>query len=237
MSMLSVILSRRSKSNQSPKRKSESKTDSTIVDNHQTDTSEKPKLLTMRFFHRKKGSSSSSRGSISSFTSSSTSTPDTTPTHPHATLPLPPAPVESISVSVWNAAGQDISTLPTRHPNHSSSNLSTTSTLLEIHTPAPVPAPQSPVRQSVDSYGAFISEATEADERRERMKRAWLKAEERRRASLNWPNDPWRGGFGPPSNGVIFGRRDGGASALNPRRVSNSEDGIRGWLGRNGLVR
>jgi len=68
------------------------------------------------------------------------------------------------------------------------------------------------------------------------MARAWMKAEERRKASLNWPNDPWRGGFGPPSSGVVFGRRDGGVAAFNPRKISNGEDGVRGWLGRNGLI-
>jgi len=54
---------------------------------------------------------------------------------------------------------------------------------------------------------------------------------------MSWPSDPWRGGFGPPSSGVVFGRRDGGVRALNPRRVAHDgEEGVRGWLGRNGLV-
>jgi len=92
------------------------------------------------------------------------------------------------------------------------------------------------MRLSEEPYGAFLLEARDADVRRERMARAWIKAEERRKASLNWPNDPWRGGFGPPSSGVVFGRRDGGVAAFNPRKVPNGEDGIRGWLGRNGLI-
>lgn len=70
------------------------------------------------------------------------------------------------------------------------------------------------------------------------MAHAWMKAEQRRRESRNWPNDPWRGGFGPPSNGggLVFGRRDGGVQALNPKRIESNDSGVRGWLGRNGMV-
>jgi hypothetical protein len=60
-----------------------------------------------------------------------------------------------------------------------------------------------------------------------------------------WPHDPWRGGFGPPAGYVrpnaravlrkekTRGREIGEGGGLNPRR----EGGVKGWLGRNGLVR
>lgn len=167
--------------------------------------------------------------------------------------PLSPRVVES--ASVWNAAGQDITTLPTRHRNTSSSNLSTTSTLLELPPSAPTPAPpqnnrysapptnyyppSSPVRESSDSYEAFLGRAQEQDRRRDAvMTHAWMRADERRKASRNWPSDPWRGGFGPPNRGNngMLGRRDGGVQALNPKRINSNDSGVRGWLGRNGLV-
>lgn len=70
------------------------------------------------------------------------------------------------------------------------------------------------------------------------MAHAWMKAEQRRRESRNWPSDPWRGGFGPPTSGrdVGFVRRDGGVQALSPRKVDSNDSGVRGWLSRNGLT-
>jgi hypothetical protein len=59
--------------------------------------------------------------------------------------------------------------------------------------------------------------------------------------SRTWPHDPWRGGFGPPVGYVSRNPRAvlrkervmGEGGGLNPRR----EGGVKGWLGRNGLVR
>jgi len=216
-----------------------------------------PKALAMRLFNRDRKSKTSSKpksnrsSMISDSTSTSSSTVPRSRTHPYSSLPTPTSPRVVEHVSVWNAAGQDITSLPMsrQQANTSTSNLSTTSTLLELPpsaNPAPLPydrpAPRPPIQQSSDSYEAFISRAQEAEIRRNEqdaiMAHAWRKAEERRRASKSWPNDPWRGGFGPPSSGVVFGtgRRDGGAGALNPRRIPSGDDGVRGWLGRNGLV-
>ncbi|KAE8446501.1 hypothetical protein EG329_011964 [Mollisiaceae sp. DMI_Dod_QoI] len=236
------------------------KSKSTVVKNETTNPDEhkpknNPRSLAMRLFNRdRKHKSSKPKSTRSSMISDSTSTSSSTAprsrTHPYSTLPTPVSPRVVESVSVWNAAGQDITTLPMsrQQANTSTSNLSTTSTLLDLppsaNPPLPHdrPAPRPPIHQSSDSYEAFISRAQEAEIRRNErdaiMAHAWMKAEERRRASRSWPNDPWRGGFGPPSSSVGYGtgRRDGGARALNPRRVPSGDDGVRGWLGRNGLV-
>ncbi|KUJ08247.1 uncharacterized protein LY89DRAFT_742085 [Mollisia scopiformis] len=209
--MLSLMLPRKSINRPKPQKQKPS------VDEQQPKS--RPKPLAKLF----KKSSSRRASSISSS--------NTEASHPHTTLDSPPLPVEG--VSVWNAAGQDIRTLQQR--NTSTSNLSSTSTLLEL--PATRPAlPHSPVRQSGDSYEAFLSHAQDMERRRHErdsmMAQAWLKAEERRRASRSWPSDPWRGGFGPPASDARYG----GAGAFSPRRVSSGEDGVRGWLGRNGLV-
>jgi uncharacterized protein YecT (DUF1311 family) len=76
----------------------------------------------------------------------------------------------------------------TKYPNTSTSNLSTTSTLLE-----------SPTKKQVrrrTSYEEFLAQAQEKEERRQRQQRAWIEAEKRRMGNSN---DPWRGGFGPPA--------------------------------------
>jgi hypothetical protein len=61
--------------------------------------------------------------------------------------------------------------------------------------------------------------------------------------SRSWPHDPWRGGFGPPTGYVSPNPRPGlrkkeremgDGGGLNPRREGG---GVKGWLGRNGLVR
>src|SRR6187402_154570 len=116
-------------------------------------------------------------------------------------------------------------TQQTHHPNTSSSNLSTTSTLYDQPpkpTPAPLPAQQTP-QPPPNSYEAFLAQSYAAElqraEREERMARAWLKAEERRKESRNWPHDPWRGGFGPPSSGAYsYAVGVGGLGGMNPRR-------------------
>lgn len=73
-------------------------------------------------------------------------------------------------------------------------------------------------------------------------------AAKRRRASEARPQDPWRGGFGPPMTGSSGNRMNGwvaepagGTAVLRPRSVerrrSRDEGGVRGWLGQNGLLR
>jgi len=114
----------------------------------------------------------------------------------------------------------------TTHANTSSSNLSTTSTLYE-QLPSQQPAPS--------SYEIFLFQAQIA-----------ARAEAQERGSRSWPHDPWRGGFGPPAGFVsptpkaVLREKErtgerlmGEGGGLNPRR----EAGVKGWLGRNGLVR
>jgi hypothetical protein len=92
--------------------------------------------------------------------------------------------------------------------------------------------------QQISPYEQYLAQARVAEARR---RHAWEKAAERRHASLSWPHDPWRGGFGPPARdmGNTYERsltRDGGSAALNPSR-GRSESGVRGWLSQNGLIR
>ncbi|KAF4624787.1 hypothetical protein G7Y89_g13384 [Cudoniella acicularis] len=124
--------------------------------------------------------------------------------------------------------------------NISTTNLSTTSTLL--------PTPNKRYSTPEMTYEAFLSQAREDERRRaerrareEAMVMAWIAAEERRiaaeSASRSWPNDPWRGGFGP-SDAERAARRvkDREARGLRPRREGSGSDGVRGWLERNRLI-
>jgi len=85
------------------------------------------------------------------------------------------------------------------------------------------------------------------------MALAWVKAEERRRAttSRSWEHDPWRGGFGPASPrehdrpraqvvlGVQTAQGSTGVAALSPRIGSGSggRSGVRERLSRRGLLK
>jgi hypothetical protein len=109
------------------------------------------------------------------------------------------------------------STYETQQRNISTSNLSTTSTLIPTTTSS---RPNKPTRTT--SYEAFLSHAEENEakwqeklEKEERMARAWAAAQQRREAGRG--GDPWRGGFGPPA-------------------VGTQPQGVRDWLGQNGLV-
>jgi hypothetical protein len=72
--------------------------------------------------------------------------------------------------------------------NCSSSNLSTTSTLQE--------EAKSPMQ--ITPYEQFIAQARELEMRRQHASASVVG---KRRRSAAWPQDPWRGGFGPPSSG------------------------------------
>lgn len=72
------------------------------------------------------------------------------------------------------------------------------------------------------SYEAFLYHAREDEERREARRKAqehaWRVAAQRRAQSNMWPEDSWRGGFGPPSRGRDI-----------------CDGGVEGWLRGNGL--
>jgi len=130
----------------------------------------------------------------------------------------------------------DSETIPLR-PRHSMSNLSTTSTLHEVEIQRDQPLP--PVQ--ITPYEQFVAHAREAEARRWH---AWVQAEERRLQSRSWPHDPWRGGFGPPAGDTqyVYVERTprtaatDGATARRSRS-GRGEEGVRGWLSQNGLLR
>lgn len=101
----------------------------------------------------------------------------------------------------------------TLHSNQSSASiLSNASTLITSPTFAPTRPPRSS-RPVSPPYTAHLSHHRSRSDlqrdQQERLAQAWAKAEERRRRqereSHSWPQDPWRGGFGPPStsNGYL----------------------------------
>ena len=53
--------------------------------------------------------------------------------------------------------------------------------------------------------------------------------------SRAWPVDPWRGGFGPPTQGRV-GPCGGGNDRILGPRTEEGETGVRRWLAGNGLV-
>ncbi|KAH6665180.1 hypothetical protein B0J14DRAFT_606631, partial [Halenospora varia] len=130
---------------------------------------------------------------------------------------------------------------------HSSSNLSTNSTLLPEN-----PSKWNSAHSNADSYEAFLSRAREEERRRderraqeEQMVRAWIAAEQRRIADAQrrnpWPADPWRGGFGPNVNDskgdpVGWRRKKPDRSAREGGNVRGFGIGVKGWLGQNGLL-
>jgi len=121
------------------------------------------------------------------------------------------------------------------HPNTSSSNLSTSSTLRDTpHTPRETTL--SSLSTCPTSYEAFVQDSRESEQRRkakdEQMQKAWKVAAERRRQNELWPQDPWRGGFGPPGSGR---HSRCGEGTMTPRREGST--GIQGWLKQNSLSR
>ncbi|KAH8648320.1 hypothetical protein BGZ60DRAFT_534997 [Tricladium varicosporioides] len=130
---------------------------------------------------------------------------------------------------------------------HSSSNLSTTSTLLPENLPK-----RNSAHSNADSYEAFLSRAREEERRRdarraqeEQMVRAWIAAEQRRVADVQrrnpWPADPWRGGFGPSVNEakgdpVGWRRKKADRNVREGGNVKGFGIGVKGWLGQNGLL-
>ena len=83
-------------------------------------------------------------------------------------------------------------------------------------------------------YEAYIHDSTQQQlateaAQKERIAHA-LYTVEKRRKSNHWPQDPWRGGFGPSAN-------DDWMIAQNMRRIEGGDSGVRAWLGRNGLTR
>jgi hypothetical protein len=143
--------------------------------------------------------------------------------------------------------------LQTRNPNTSTSNLSTTSTLLEPARPhtRPVPHPRphphhqthrhesAPHTDRDATYEAFLHAA---EQRERQQEHAWRQAEKRRMADSgrHWPDDPWRGGFGPP----VVARREGEVRLRVGERVGGERGrlGVGGrdvtdWLRVNGLRR
>jgi hypothetical protein len=148
----------------------------------------------------------------------------------------------------------------TLHSNNSSTSvLSTASTLFAP--PAQAAAdhsspphhrrhssrPQSPPYTAHLSHQRSRSDMQTQQDREStaRLAQAWAKAEERRRRqsnlSQNWPQDPWRGGFGPPSSSatnmpyarhsVAFGNRSGGDFVGFGGYSSALSGGIGGYTG------
>lgn len=132
----------------------------------------------------------------------------------------------------------------TAHPNTSTSNLSTTSTLLNAPVKPTSQRPNLAPRQT--SYEAFLHHARLDAERSAavQQQQAWKEAEKRRQMGSGrpWPEDPWRGGFGPPAAAASSntervcrgntGREVWGVSASQVGRADVGE-----WLRGNGLSR
>jgi hypothetical protein len=76
-------------------------------------------------------------------------------------------------------------------------------------------------------------------ERNRKKEQAWMEAAKRRNAhSAHWPNDPWRGGFGPSVNmaqaGIVELETVRELVGAPQRRTGGREVGE--WLRGNGLI-
>jgi hypothetical protein len=112
-----------------------------------------------------------------------------------------------------------------QNANISTSNLSSASTLLpESRNDASKPRPHMTDYEAYMAQSRHAMAVQQAEVERRRMDHAWLIEQFKKRATggsgRHWPDDPWRGGFGPRANDIVCESRGVGMDA---------------WLIRNGL--